>query len=91
MIKSYCSGIKVVLRTEGIEIDDNIYELKLLTCACKLTNDTVANRLPIRKGLLWVILDKLESVYEKQPKLIKLYKAIFSLAYFGLLRISELP
>ena len=89
-IRLYCSVIKAVLRMEGIDIQDNIYELRLLTRACKLHNDTFTNVLPIRKGLLRVMLDNLEVILDKQNYLLNLYKVIFSIAYYGLLRISEI-
>ena len=89
-VKSYASAIKTVLRTEGIFIDSHLYKLKFLAKACRITNDQVKTRLPIKKGLLGIILDKLKFIFNSQPYLEKLYKAIFVLAYYGLMRIGEL-
>ena len=58
--------------------------------ACRITNDVVKTRLPIKKGLLGVILDKLNHLFSEQPYLCTLYRAIFAIAYYGLLRIGEL-
>ena len=90
MIKSYASAIKTVLRTEGIFIDSHIYQLKVPAKACRISNDKVKTRLPIKKGLLGVILDKLKQIFDCQPSLERLYKAIFVIAYYGLLQIGEL-
>ena len=48
-------------------------------------------RLPIKKGLLSILLMQMDTHYMKlnQPYLRILYKAVFSTMYFGLLRISE--
>ena len=82
-IKSYALAIKTVLRTEGIFIDSHIYKLKVLAKACRISNDKVKTRLPIKKGLLGVILDKLKQIFDCQPSLERIYKAIFVIAYYG--------
>ena len=68
--------------------------LNVLTRACKLVNDTVKTCLPIQIGLLELMLFELECIYDgnkkQQPFLEMMYKAIFSLAYYGLMRIGEL-
>ena len=64
--------------------------LNSLTRACKLTNDVIKCRFPIKKGLLELILCELKRVLDKQLYLQIMYKAMFCLAYYGLMRIGEL-
>ena len=89
-VKLYASVIKAVLRMEGIFTDNHIYKLKVLAKACRLTNNKLKVRLPIKKSLLGLILDKVSEMFSNQPSLERLYKAIFSMAYYGLLHIGEL-
>ena len=63
--------------------------LESLIKACKLENDTVKCRLPIQVGLLELLLFELQRVFANQPYLKSLYKAIFSIMYYGLMRICE--
>ena len=90
-IRSYVSAIKAVLRDDGEEINEDTFLIKSLTRACKLVNDRVCNKLPIRRGLLSLILKELEKLYgeRSQDYLHTLYSAIFSTAYFGFFRIGE--
>ena len=89
-IRSYISAIKSVLKDDGEELCENIYLLKSLTNACKLKNDKVCNRLPIRKGLLNLILAEIPKLFKSdQPYLILLYRTLLITAYFGLFRIGE--
>ena len=78
IIRSYASAVKAVLRTEGVFLDSYIYKLKVLAKVCRLSNDRLKIRLPIKKGLFGLILDKVEILFETQPYLTKLYKAIFA-------------
>ena len=90
-VKSYISAIKNVLMDDGIEIATDTFMLSALTRACKLNNDTVRTRLPIRKKLLHKLIHHTISFYNNnnQSYLAILYKALFMAAYYGLLRISE--
>ena len=88
-VRSYVSAIKSTLIKDGYPWNDNDVLLNSITKSCKLKNDRVRNRLPIRRGLLEIILDKLEQLYDKQVYLQKLYKAAFCIAYYGLLRVGE--
>ena len=91
MLKSYVSAIKKVLQTDGYSWCEDKFLLNALTNACKIQNDKVQTRLPIRINLLEVMLCEIERIYSTtQPYLEILYKAIFVLAYYGMLRISEL-
>ena len=89
-IKSYISTIRFVLREDGVMLNEDKFLLTSLTKACRLKNDKVMTRLPIQKGVLCVILNHIRSYFMSQPYLEKLFNAIFSSAYYGLLRIGEL-
>ena len=56
-IKSYISAIKSVLKADGITINEDRYLLTSLTKACRLANDRVITQLPIRKGMLKMLLN----------------------------------
>ena len=89
-IRSYISAIKAVLAKDGHSLNEDKVLLKSLTRACKLENDTVKTRLPIQKGMLYIILGSLSEVYQNQPYLMKLYRELFTTAYFGMMRVGEL-
>ena len=90
-VQSYISVIKTTLKANKIDIAEDQYLLMSLTRACHLKNDRVHTRLPIRKGMLSVLLQQVSKYYtaRNQPYLVKLYQALFSTMYFGLFRISE--
>lgn len=91
-VASYMSAIRYVLRQDGIEINDKSCRLSAIIRACKLHNDIVTVRRPIRQGLLHLIIKKIDQRFlsKGQPYLATMYKAIFMAAYYGLFRISEL-
>ena len=90
-VKSYVSAIKAVLKADNIDINKNRYILDSLTKACRFQNDKVRTRLPIRKSLLRLIIDKIDVVFEgEQEYLTNMYKCLFSTAYYGLFRVGEL-
>ena len=90
-IKSYYSAIKCVLREDNYLVDDNKVLLTSLSKACRIKNDKVQTRLPIRKNLLEMLLFEVERRFGgNQPYLETLYKTLFLLAYYGLFRIGEL-
>ena len=89
-IRSYISAIKSVVQDDDYEWDDNQILLTTLTRACKMTNDVVFIRRPIRRNVLEAILFEVDRVVPGQPYLIAAYRAIFALAYYGLFRIGEL-
>ena len=65
--------------------------LNSLTWACRIHNDVLYTRLPIQKGLLWLLLKSMfKSFFDKgQSYLAHLYTALFSTAYYGLFRVGE--
>ena len=92
-LKSYFSAIKHVLRQDGYIWDDKKALLSSLVKGCKLENDKVKIRLPIQKGLLEMMLFEIERLYQvenQQPYLEQMYKALFCLGYYGMLRVGEM-
>ena len=91
-VKSYVSAIKKTLITVGYSWDDKKVMLGALTSACKLVNDRIRTRLPINCNLLELILFELQRVFHKnrQQYIQLLYKTMFALAHYGLMRGSEI-
>ena len=89
-IRSYFSAIKKILNDANCKFCFDNLLLNTLTRACKMVNDTVSTRLPIKSNLLEVLLFELERLFDKQFYLLLLYQSIFLLGYYGLFRISEL-
>ena len=89
-VKSYISAIKAVLCDIGIELDLNRCLITSLTRACRIVNDSVRTRLPIKKTILNSILKGVQQHFANQSYLMKLYLAMFSTAYFGLFRVGEI-
>ena len=81
--------IKKILLHIHYELEDKKLLLTTLTKAYRLKNDRVLTRLPIKWGMLEMLLFKIEWTFEQQPYLEIVYKAIFLLSYYGLLRIRE--
>ena len=90
-VKSYVSAIKGVLKDDGYTSwnDDKVL-LSTLTRACRLENDRLYCRLPIQKGLFELLLFEVKRLLPGQFYLQTLYRALFCLAYYGLMRIGEL-
>ena len=91
-VKSYVSAIKKMVISDGYKWKDDEVLLSSLVRACKLKNDIMKIRLPIHCSLLEMILFEVQRFYKKkmQPYLETLYKAIFALGYYGLMRVGEL-
>ena len=91
-IKSYISAVRSVLMEDGVKLNEDKYLLTSLTRACKLKNDHVQTRFPIRKGVLKILLKTTKTYFRDkgQPYLAKLFRALFVSAYYGLLRVGEL-
>ena len=72
--------------------DDNKILLTSLTRACRIVNDHVTTRLPINCGMLELMLFEIQRKFmvNNQTYLEFLYKAMFALGYYGLLRIGEM-
>ena len=90
ILKSYFSAIKKILSSNGFELKFDQLLLNSLAKACRLINDRVHTRLPIQSGLLKMLLFEIQRVYKNQFYLETMYKALFILAYYDLLRIGKL-
>ena len=89
-IKSYVSAIKSMLADDDYEWDNNFTLISTLTSACRLKNDTVKTRLPIKCKLLELLLFEIDRSYAEQPYLCILYKTILATGYYRLFRVGEL-
>ena len=88
-IHSFVSAIRAILKIEEIKLQEDQFLIILLTRACRMVNDKVRLRLPIKKGMLTVLLNQVARDLSEQPYLLALYQALFSTTYFGLLRVGE--
>ena len=89
-VRTYISAIKFVLTTDGYDWNAEQVLLNTITRSCKIKNDRLKVRLPIQKGLLELILFRLQRKFDTQPYLEALYISAFLLQYYGLLRIGEI-
>ena len=89
-IKSYVSAIKNILVTDGYKWNDSLILMDSPTKACRLANDKIYLRFPIHIGLLEMLLFELERLFSMDWYLEVMYKALFSLAYYGMMRVGEL-
>ena len=90
-VKSYVSAIKKTLVLDGYNWDDNLVLIRSLANACKIINDQVRTHLPIHCRLLEIILYELIRYFSKDNQwyLEVLYKALFAISYYGLMRVGE--
>ena len=90
-IKSYVSAIKKTLLMDGYEWNDKLVLVRSLAKACRIINDHVRIRLPIHSSLLEVILFEVQRSFSErhQHYLEILYKTLFAISYYGLMRIGE--
>ena len=89
-VRSYVSAIKAVLFNGGFKIMEDTVLINALTRACRLKNDSVKPRLPVRKDLLVLLCKSIDDMlFSEQPYLAILYKTMFTVTYFGLLRVGE--
>ena len=89
-LKSYFSAIKKILWEDGYNLNDSKMLLHSITKACRLVNDTVQTRLPIKCSLLEMILFEIDRIYSNQVYLAILFKTLIAIAFYGLFRIGEL-
>ena len=90
-VKCYVSAIKKLLVDDGYPWDDTKVLVSSLTKACKIINDRVHTRLPIQCSLLEMIIFEIQRYFGQkgQMYLETMYKALFAIAYYGMVRISE--
>ena len=90
-IKSYISAIKAILLNVSQDITEDRVLLASITRACKIRYDKVNNKLPIKKGVVNIMVNTLNDFYDSpQPYLVVLYQAMILTTYYGLFRIGEL-
>lgn len=92
-IKSYVSAIRYCLSLDGIKVNHSNCELAAIVQAARHMNDKLYVRLPIQKSLLQLILNFIRTTYIQQRGqryLGNTLLALFSTAYHGLMRISEI-
>ena len=92
-IRSYVSAIKAKVSAIGYNWKDQEVKLASLVKGCKIKNDKVITRLPIKKNLLNLLNFELERDYldGKTSNFTKLlYRTAFLLMYYGLMRIGEI-
>ena len=90
-VRSYLSAIKSTLLKINYEWNQNTALLGALIRACKLKNDRVKTRLPIHCRLLELILFEVQRRFSlsSQHYLELLYKSLYILSYYGLMRVGE--
>ena len=90
-MKSYVSAIKKTLIMNGYDWNDNLVLVSSLAKACRIINDQVRTRLPIHCGLLETILFEIQCIFMQRSQwyLECLYKALFTVSYYGLMRVGE--
>ena len=76
-VKSYISTVKTVLKMNNINITEDNYLLSSLVHACRLKNNTVCTRFPIKKGMLGILLKQTAVHFDSLPYLSLLYRTLF--------------
>ena len=91
-VKSYISAIKAVLWVNQIPLFQDQSLLSALTRACRYQCNGVTLRMPLRRDMVNLLLEKIEQIFMQkgQTYLATLYLAMFSTYYYGLFRIGEL-
>ena len=85
------SAIKKTSVMDGYKWDDNLVLIRSLAKACRIIHDSVRTRLPIHCSLLELILFETQRYFShlNQWYLEVMYKALFAISYYGLMRIGE--
>lgn len=88
-ICTYCSGISFFHKINSLQDPTSTFIIQKMLEGCRRSRKQNDIRAPISKDLLKSICSKLSETCSSHYE-ISLFKAAFTLAYFGLLRISEL-
>ena len=88
-IRCYILAIKAILWENNYDLSNSELELRAITRVCRLANDKLQPRLPVKLQLLEMIIFEIKRIYKQQPYLESMYSALFTIAYYGLLRIGE--
>ena len=89
-IRSCLSAIKEILKLDNYEWNDNKVLLGSVIWAGRITNDRIKLKFPIHWKVLELIIFEINKIFQDQPYLCCLYKAIMAIGYYRLLRIGEL-
>lgn len=91
-VKSYLSAIRQILKSDGVELHEDKDLLSSLLTTCKIKNKSLFIRMPIKFKLLKAIIDHTHIALNREGQyfLGALLKSMFSMAYFGLLRVGEM-
>ena len=89
-LKTYVSAIKSVLKDDNYKWDDNKVLLSSITRGCRVINDKIQYRLPLKLSLLDMILFEIDRLWDgAQPYLELMYRTLFAISYYGLMRVGE--
>lgn len=89
-IETYMSAIKYKLIHDGYPLNEDRVKLQSIVRSSRIKNRKVHNRMPINRRILKNLIDAIGTKFHNQPYLAALYKCMFTLAYFGLLRVGEM-
>ena len=89
-IRSYISAIKSTLKLIKYKWNDDTVLLDAVIKSCKIDNDRVHVRFPIKEKLLELILMEISRIQSQQPYLELLYQTIICLGYYGMFQVGEL-
>ena len=92
-MKSYLSAIKGKIKADGNKWDEEQFNFNALVKACRMENDVLYNRLPIRRPFLECILFEIErrfTIQSDESYLESMFKTAYLLQYYGLLRVGEI-
>lgn len=88
-MRSYLAGLSYLTKVQGFQDPTDQFLVSKLLQGLKRTNHTHDSRLPITKHLLQRIITILPSVCKENYES-SLFSSAFSIAFYGLLRVSEL-
>lgn len=89
-INSYMSAIRFQLQQDGVRLEEDKILLESVIRSTRYKNKQKRQRLGISEHILHRLLDQVDNQFDQQPYLAALYKAMFVLAFYCLLRVSEL-
>ena len=88
-LRSYFSAIKKTLTLDGYKFNEDLVLLSSISKACRIINDRVQPRQPIKLRMLELLLFELERIFNTQYYLEIVYKTMLIIGFYGLLRIGE--
>lgn len=89
-IRSYMSAIRYQLQQDGVRLDEDKILLESIIRSSRYKNKEKRQRLGISEQMLHRLLDQVEEQFNSQPYLVALYKAMFVMGFYCLLRVSKL-